>query len=125
MPTVLRSFPEISRVGHQETGWSAPIPASIHSLRLEGVASDAVFSDLTKSMDIVILLSPDGTDATQQEAYREHWTGGTHGNKTGGMDPNRIDVGFGPLEQYVGWRVKLSVDIPVAMVLGATVTSLP
>lgn len=128
MPTVLRTFPEISRVGHQETLWSAPIPSTIEFLLLESLAQDVVLLNPLFSADIVVYVSPDGTDATQQEIQRYHWYGGDHATKPdppGTRLPNDFNIEFGPLTKYVGWRVKLSADIPVAMVIGARVTSLP
>jgi hypothetical protein len=133
MPTVLRTFPEISRVGHQETGWSAPIPAAIRFLDLKGVAADAVWEDLGNAMVVTIFVSPDGTDETAIEVLRYDWNGGTHQTKPippGTIVPNTPDITFGPMEQdggphYIGFRVKVAVDIPVAMVFGATVTALP
>lgn len=128
MPTVLRTFPEISRVGHQETPWSAAgLPVGITSLQLQGVASQAVLSNTANSIDFVLSVSPDGTDANPLNTVinREPWHGGVHPNHQGVTIPNIIDVAFGPLDQYIGWKVKLAVDIPVAMVVGAVVQALP
>lgn len=128
MPTVLRTFPAIARVGHQETLWStAGLPAGITSLQLQGVAADAVLSDPANAIDFVLSVSPDGTDANplNKVVAREPWHGGTHPNHQLVIVPNPIDVAFGPLDQFVGWKVKLAVDIPVAMVVGAIVQALP
>jgi hypothetical protein len=136
MPTVLRTFAELARVGHQETAWSAPIPETIQHLHVESVAADAVHEDLGNSMDFRIFVSPDGEDLNplNKEVFLERWKGGTHQTKPnppGTFVVNKLDITFGPMSgpnaevDYVGWHVKIVVDIPVEMVIGGTVTSLP
>lgn len=133
MPTQLRSFPEVSRQGHLETQWSAAIPANIRYLQVVGVASDAVLSDPANAVTLTVYVSPDGTDQNQQIVNIEPWVGGTHVNHSGQTVPNVLDVTFGPLTQFVGWRCKLAADINnaannnsgAAMVVGGSVTSLP
>lgn len=129
MPTLLRSFPEVSRQGHQTTGWSAAIPATIRFLQLQGQASNAVLSDPANAITFTISVSPDGTDATAQIVNIEPWTGGMFLNHQNALVAKVIDVTFGPLDRFIGWRVKLEADINLAsgvpIVVGGTVTSLP
>ena len=127
MSTVLRQFPEISRQGHQETAYSPAIPANIQFINLVGIAADAVLSNTSNSIAFAITVSPDGTDGNPGNVliYNDPWQGGVHHDKTGVDVPNLVNITFGPLTQYVGYRLKIAVDIPVAMVIGATVTSLP
>lgn len=131
MSTVLRSFPVQSRQGSIATTWSASIPGTIRFLQLQGSASDPVLSDEANVIEFVISVSPDGTDGNplNKVIFREPWQGGIAHHHDGTTGPNIIDITFGPLDQYVGWHVKLAADINLAsglaMVIGGTVTSLP
>lgn len=129
MSTLLRTFPVTSRQGSIATTWSAAIPGTIRFLQLQGSASDPVLSDEANIIEFVISVSPDGTDENAQVIFREPWHGGTHVDHSGATVPNIIDITFGPLTQFVGWRCKLAADINLvsglAMVVGGTVTSQP
>ncbi len=96
------------------------------------MAQDSVLSNTANAIDFTISVSPDGVDANplNKIIFIEPWRGGTHEPHSGPPAvPNIIDITFGPLTQYVGWRCKLAVDINnaannnsgLAMVIGGNV----
>jgi len=80
MPTVLRSFPEVSRSGTQQTGY-VQLPVGILSIHLQGQAALDVLSDPANEIEFTVLASPTGSDADARILTIEPWHGGTESDR--------------------------------------------
>lgn len=125
MPTTLRSFPQVNRSGTQQTAY-ALIPAGIDVVQLQGVASDATFSDEANAITFIVLSSPTGQDSDSREMQREYWTGGTFFNKTTQqIEPRRLDVAFTLPGRARGHRIALRAIFNRTITIGADLIGLP
>lgn len=125
MPTTLRSFPQISRSGTQQTPY-AQLPSHFEGIHLTGQASAATLSNAANEILFVVLASPTGSDADAVVIGSEQWFGGTRINKNTGLtEPNPIDVAFGLDGRQLDSQIALKATFSQPMTVGALLEGLP
>jgi hypothetical protein len=125
MPTTLRSFPEQSRTGTQQTPYRA-VPEQFDYLQLTLQGQDAELSDESNQIVIDVLVSPDGQNATAIVIQRYIWFGGMYTPKGGGNPiPKSVDLTFGPFTRWIGHEVSIRAAFNRPITVGATLTGLP
>ena len=106
---------------------SALVPDGVGSVHIVDNINDAEASDPANNYILKVELSDDG-GITWYAIHIEYWQGGTHVDKQTKLTvPNHMRTGFGPPtpNAWFGKRVRATLDLPVRMKTGFTVTVNP
>lgn len=107
---------------------SAEIPLGTYSVGIRDTMSDSDASDPTNRFILTIFVSPDGV--AWVPVHREQWEGGTFIPKGGTVPiPRHLDTVISNTAlqsgQWIGWRARAELDLPVTLRVGFDVTVYP